>query len=722
MTIAGDAQGPSAVTGSGRWDLGRMLRPESIAVVGANDRPGSYSSQTLLNLEAVGYAGEVWAVNPKRREVLGHRCVPTLDDLPSAVDAVVVAIPAAGVASVVDQAGARGCGGAVVFSAGFAEVEGGAEHQRGLVAAAGRHAIPVCGPNCNGIVAMHRRVTLWGDAFAPREPGSVALVSQSGNVAVNALATRRGLRFHTVVASGNQAVVSAADYVEFLAREDGVRAIALYLEDDGGPGLCDALAACAESGIRVAVLKVGASPAGARAAAAHSAALAGDQRVFRSLIDEAGAVWAQDVHELLELAKTLAVPVRASSAQGLAIMTCSGGDSAQGADETERQGTTLPSLAPATRARLREILPSAATVANPLDYTAMIWGDIPALAELVRTLGEDPAIGQVLVFYDQLPGVDGAAEESWAAVREGIIAGAALSPAVTIVSSTLPELLDDEAAWRFAMAGVPAAAGLRTGLRCAWAMRQPLGDGVRLRGIAATARAAATTRTGEREWLAEHESKELLRAGGVPVVEGRLVAGEEDAVAALHELGGPIALKLSAAAVQHKSELGAVELALDAETDVRLGYRRLAALADAYAGSVLAERMASPGIELLVAARTGAIVPALVIGLGGIWTELLDEVAIVPLPADAARVERALRSMRGLPLLNGGRGHAAVDLAAVSRLAQRTGELLVEESLEEIELNPVIASAGGAVAVDALVSRRATAGRPDDELPDRTAA
>ncbi len=703
MTVGGETQGRPTVTESGRLDLSRLMRPASIAVVGANDRPGSYSSQTLLNLEAVEYPGEVWGVNPKRREVLGRPCVPSIDDLPEPVDAVVVAIPAAGVAAVVDQAGARGCGGAVVFSAGFAEVDGGEQRQRDLVAAARAHGLPVCGPNCNGIVRMHQRIALWGDAFVPREPGAVALISQSGNVAVNALATRRGLRFHTVIASGNQAVLSAADYLEFLALEDGVRAIALYLEDDGGPGLCDGFAACAENGIRVAVLKVGTSPAGARAAAAHSAALAGDQRVFRSLIEEAGAIWADDVHELLELAKTLAVPVHAPSAPGVAIMTCSGGDSAQGADETERQGTILPSLAPATRARLAAILPSAATVANPLDYTAMIWGDAPALAKLVRTLGEDPAIGQVLVFYDQLPGIDGAAAESWSAVREGIMAGAAASPAVTIVSSTLPELLDDGAAWRFALAGVPAAAGLRTGLRCAWAVQQPLGDAARLREIAATARAAAPASAGEGAWLSEHQAKELLREGGLPVVQGRIVAGEEDALSALAELGGPIALKLSSPAVQHKSELGGLVLGLSAGDEVRLAYRRLEVLAAECEGAVLAESMAAPGVELLVAVRADGIVPAVVIGLGGVWTELLDDVAIIPLPADARRIERALRALRGFPLLDGRRGREAVDSSAVARLAQRAGELLLEAALAEIELNPVIASAAGAVAVDALV-------------------
>ena len=408
-------------------DLRRLIRPASVAVVGATERPGSYAAEALLNLRKVGFTGSIWGVNPGRSEVFGHACVPSVLDLPEAVDAVLVAVPAAAVPEAIDQAGRRGCGGAVVISAGFAEVDAGVELQRELVVAAARHGLPVCGPNCNGIVSPHSRTALWGDALEPSEPGSVALISQSGNVAVNALASRRGLRFHTVIASGNQAVLSTADYLTHLAGEDAVRAIALYLEDDGGPGLCDGLAACADASVPVVVLKVGRSAAGARAAAAHSGALAGDQRVFRSLIEEAGAHWAGDVHELLELSKVLAVerPRDAGAAAarprggGLAIMTCSGGDSAQGADAAEALGIDLPELSEKTCARLAELLPPAATVGNPLDYTAMIWGDSARLGELVEIVGEDPAIDQVLVFYDQPAGLEGAVEASWRAVREG---------------------------------------------------------------------------------------------------------------------------------------------------------------------------------------------------------------------------------------------------------------------------------------------------------------
>ncbi|MBV9604131.1 MAG: acetate--CoA ligase family protein [Solirubrobacterales bacterium] len=700
-------------------DLSRLLAPRSVAVLGATDRPASYGAQALLNLEAIGFPGPVIGVNPKRAEVLGRPCVPTLADLPEPVDAVVMAIPAAGVPAAVEQAGAVGCGGAVVIGAGFAEVPEGVSLQRELVNAAHRHELPVCGPNCNGIVAMHARAVLWGDALTPHEPGPVALVSQSGNVAVNALATRRGVRFHTVVASGNQAVLGAADYLAFLAGEADVGAIALYLEDDGGPRLCDGLAACAAAGVPVVVLKVGSSAAGARAAAAHSAALAGDQRIFRALIEEAGGVWAADVHELLELAKALAVrparrcaalspaPTRATAtpAGGLAIMTCSGGDSAQGADEAARLGLELPALAPATCQRLREVLPTAATVANPLDYTALLWGDGPTLTRLVQTVGEDPAIDQVLVFYDQFPGLAGDMAEASDAVRNGVIAGARAiaESAATMICSTLPELLDDAAAWRCVQAGIPAIAGLRTGLACAAAMRTPPGDPARLREIGAAARQRSGT---SGEWLSEDRAKELLRAGGVEVVDGRLVTDAADAVRALDELGAPIALKLSSPAIQHKSELGAVWLGLSSEAEVADAFARLEVLMAQFGGAVLAERMALPGVELIVAARADAVVPAVIVGLGGVWTEVLDNVAIVPLPADAARIERAVRGLRGAPLLTGGRGSTPVDLSAVARMAQRVGELLLEESLELLELNPVLAGPGGAMAVDAAARQR----------------
>ena len=671
-------------------------------MVGATDRPGSYGDATLVNLAALGFDGPVWGVHPTRTSVHGRACVPTVDDLPEPVDAVVVAIPAAGVPDVVRAAGRRGCGSAVVFAAGFAEARGG-DLQASLTAAAAETGMPVVGPNCDGLVAFHSRAALWGDALVPREPGRIALVSQSGNVAVNALALGRGLRFHTVASVGNQAVLDAAALLEALVEEDDVGSVALFLESDGdGERLASALARAAERDIGVAVLKVGATAAGASAAAAHTGALAGDHRVFRALVEEAGAAWADDVHDLLELAKALAVPRRARPGRGgLAILTCSGGDSGLSADEAGRRGLPLPALDAATVERLAPLLPDAATAANPLDWTAVIWGERARLAAIVRTVAEDPGIDQVLMFYDEPGGMDAGLRESWDAVRHGLADGAAGTTTPALVASTLPELLQDRSAAAFLDRGVPAVAGLRTALACAEALRRPPADPERLRAIAAAARADAAAQPGA--WLSEAETKALLRAAGVAVPAGRVVAGADDAVALAAALGGPVAVKASSPALQHKSDAGALALGVLGPDAVRAAHARVAAAAPG--ADVLVEAMAAPGVELVVAARRDAVVPALVVGLGGVWTELLDDVAIVPLPASPARVETALRSLRGAGLLTGARGSAAVDLGAVAALAAACGELLLREGLALLELNPVIASPAGAVAVDALARR-----------------
>ena len=225
---------------------GSRRAPVAALAPSVRARPGSYGGEVLLNLARLGYRGRTFAVNPKRRPCTACAAYPALEDLPEAPDAVVVAIPAADAPDVVARAGALGCGGAVVFAAGFAEAREARAAAR-LAAAAG--GMPVCGPNGNGIVSLPDRVALWGDTDRPREPGPVALISQCGNVAVNALASRRGLRLHTVVSCGNQAVLDAADFLAALGERDGVRSVALYLEDDGdGARWCAALETAAARG------------------------------------------------------------------------------------------------------------------------------------------------------------------------------------------------------------------------------------------------------------------------------------------------------------------------------------------------------------------------------------------------------------------------------------------------------------------------------------------
>jgi acetyl-CoA synthetase len=548
----------------------------------------------------------------------------------------------------------------------------------------------------------------------PREPGPVALITQSGNVAVNALASRRGLRLHTVVSCGNGAVLDAADFLEAVATQDGVRSVALYVEDDGdGARWCDAFERCARAGVAVAILKAGASPAGAAAAEAHTGAVAGDQRAFRALCEEAGAAWARDPHELLELAKVLALSGARGHGSRLAVMTCSGGDSAIAADLADELGVSLPELPPETEARLRKVLPPAARASNPLDYTSLLWDDPAALRALVAGLADDPAVDGVLVLFDDVfagqpePVDDGGGAASWAAVLGAVREAALRAPVPVGLASTLPELLPDDVAATLLRQGIPAVAGLAIGVRAMAALGAPPPDATRLAAIGACARRVALS-GGERatagRWLAEHEAKDALRAAGVPVPDGRVALDANDAVAIWAELGrGPAVMKLSGPNVRHKTELGALALDLRSGFDVRAAFAQLSTLAAATGAGLLVESMAAPGVELLVSARRDGVVPTLVVALGGIFAELRADAAVVPLPASPARVARALRGLRGAALLDGARGRPPADVHGLARLAASVGDLLLDGGYELIELNPVVVSEQGAVALDALV-------------------
>ncbi len=678
-------------------NLHRLLAPRSVAVVGASTRLGTYGNQAVANLVEAQFPGPVFGVHPTSRELYGVPCFPSLSDLPEVPDALVIATPAATVPGILDEAGQLGCGGAVVIAAGFGEVPHGKPLQAQLREVALRHQLPVCGPNGNGLISLHNRAPLWGDGYHLSEAGSVAVVSQSGNVSVNALGTRRGLRLHTVVSCGNQAVLDAADYLNALTELDGVRSVACYLESDGdGPRLAEALAACAERGIGVAVLKSGRSTLGASSAAAHTGAVASDARVLRALVEEAGAAWVDDPHELLETAKAMAVGRR--QVGGVAVVTCSGGDASTSADVAEGLGIVLPPLAAKTADALTDLVPDAATVGNPLDYTALIWGDIELIGSIVATTAEDPAVGQVLAYYDEPQDMDEPSADAWAATLDGIAEGAARTDTGVVVSSTLPDLLPEATIHRLHAQGLPAVWGLRTGLVVAAAMCRPFGDPTWLRRVAVAAR-----HVGEPgRWLAEHEAKALLREAGVAVPHGEVVADPDTAVAAAVRLGTPVALKLTHADLQHKTDIGAIALGLTDADAVRAAALRLQRIPGHEQTPLLVEVMSQPGVELLVAAHRDGVVPSLVIALGGVWVEVLDDAAVLPLPATPGRVERALRGLRAAPLLTGVRGSEPVDLAALASLAARVGDVLLEHDLQLLELNPVLAGPDGAVAVDAV--------------------
>jgi acyl-CoA synthetase (NDP forming) len=379
-------------------------------------------------------------------------------------------------------------------------------------------------------------------------------------------------------------------------------------------------------------------------------------------------------------------------------VTCSGGDAVTAADEAERLGVPLATLSGESVERLRALLPPGVVVTNPLDHTNALWDDTERIRALVDVLAEDPGVSQVLYVQDTPHDLPEEAAAEWARTRDGVVEASPGTPRGVV--SALPELMPDDVAESLTARGVTPLLGINAALKGLHANAAAAADPCRLRGIARAARAAQ----GEPgRWLAEHEAKELLARCGVPVPRGRAAATAEEAVAVSHELGSSVAVKLSHPEVQHKTDIGGLALGLADPHEVREAARRFLAMRpDAM---VLVETMGQSGLELLVSVSRDGVVPHLVVGLGGIWTELLADVVIVPLPADTARVREAFLQLRGHPLLTGGRGRPPVDLGAVAGLAVAAAKAFDQEGLSLVELNPVIATPDGALAVDAVIRR-----------------
>ena len=333
----------------------------------------------------------------------------------------------------------------------------------------------------------------------------------------------------------------------------------------------------------------------------------------------------------------------------------------------------------------------------------MLWDEPERLARVTEAVGSDPGIGQLLLLFDEPEGLSAPARAGWDQVRRSLVAGAERAGADPLLASTVPDLLPERSALELAEHGIAALAGLREAIRCVSALRAPRPSPRRLREIAAAA--ARREGDGDGEWLGEAESKRLLAEAGIPVPRFGAAADADAAVALADELGGPVAIKLSAPELRHKSEAGALALGLEGGDAVRAACERLLSLPEAEGAGLLVEQMVGGETELIVAARADGVVPALVVGLGGIWAEALDDVAIVPLPASPERVEAALRGLRAAPLLTGGRGGAELDLGAAATLGASLGELLLDQGLDLVEVNPALLGIESCVAVDAVARR-----------------
>ena len=704
-------------TGAGR--LSRLMRPCSIAVIG-----GDAAQEAVRQIRAFGFDGAIWPVNSRRQNMDGIVCFPTIEALPGSPDAVFLATPAEPSIKLAGELARARAGGAICYASDFAEAgPEGRERQAELLRSAGE--MPIIGPNCYGMINAFDRVAMWPDQHGCRPidggPDSaargVAIISQSGNLALNFTMQTRGLPLGYVISVGNCANTTPADLIEALLDDRRVSAIGLHLEALGSIArFSQACLAAREAGIPLVALKTGVSVRGAALTLSHTGSLAGPDRLCEALFDRCGIARAHEPAAFLETLKLLHVggPLRGNS---IASASCSGGEASLVADHAERFALQSPAFEPSTLTKLEQLLGPLVAVANPLDYHTHIWGDGAAQTKVFAAImcGGFDALLLMLDF----PRADRCTDEGWRTTLDAFIAAHHATPApfgtVRMVVSSLPENLPEAVAVELLAAGIVPVPGLSEAIS-AIASAARTGE-IWSRPLPAPIPELAPLEPQATLVWDEVTSKAALRAVGVAIPAGQSFS--RAALEAACSDGGtaigvrfPLVLKAVGSGLAHKTELRAVALGLTSRDELLSEVRRMADVSDSF----LVEEMITDAVaELIVGVgRDPQFGLCMTIGAGGIFVELLRQVQHLLLPTDRAEIERALRRLPLFDVLAGFRGRVGCNLPALVDAIIAIA-LFAEKhsgSLEELDVNPLIALSSGAVAVDAIISMRECAPSP----------
>ncbi len=687
--------------------VGRMLRPRGVALLGVSGRPDNPMARPLRYLREHGFAGGIYPVNPSYAELEGLPCYPSLSHVPGPVDLVLVLLPAELVVEAVLQAGAVGAAAAVVFASGFAETgAAGAVAQQALVDAGRAAGVRVLGPNCQGLVhapsGLVATFTAAADRALPAGRG-VAYVGQSGAVggSILDLATEMGLGLTAWVSTGNQADLDLVEVSAALLADPEVRLVMLYVEAIGDGAAYTALARQArDAGKHLVVLRSGRSTAGQRAAASHTGSMLGDDAGFLLTSLAHGVVLVDDIGELLSVAATLRA-MRPAQGRRVAVVTTSGGAGSLAADRCEDVDLELPELATATQDRLRPLIPSFGALANPVDVTAQLFNrGAHAFGDVCRIVADDPDVDVVAVLLTMVVGEPGAR------LAEDLVATAATLSKPLLVAWLAGQELTHEGRAVFREAGLPVFGSVGELARTAALLAPPPGS-----GCPPTALASPPAFDEDRLREVLDDGAELLETIGVRQPRSALVRTGSSAREEVARLGGSAVLKLHAPGLAHKSEVGGVRLGV-AAADAEAVFDELLAAAATQGvpdvAGVLVQEVVPPGVELILGATAGrdGFPPLVTVGLGGVTTELYQDVTSELAPVTPAAAYAMVRRLRAWPLLAGFRGAPPADVeAAVDALVRMSRAVVAAPRLVELEVNPLIVAAvgRGALAVDVLV-------------------
>lgn len=692
-----------------KGSLRQLLCPKSIAIIGASSDLRKVNGRPIGNLLRDGYAGAIYPVNPAYGEIAGLKCYPDVESLPEVPDLGVVAVAASRAVQAVEALGSKGVRFVVVWSAGFAEAgEEGRALEESLMRVARGHGMRVCGPNTLGLTNAFERMPLTFSQYAdvPISAGPVAFVSQSGafGTAVATSARERGIGLGYFISTGNQADLTVSTVIDDVLEDERITVVVAYLE-----GLRDGLelVRVAEKSLRMGkpliVVKAGRQPAGRRAAVSHTGSLAGDDAVFDGIMRQVGVIRAEDESHALDLAAALTC-CRPADGAGVGLITLSGGAGAMMADFAEEAGLEVPVLAATTQAKLAKVLRGFASFGNPVDVTGQVLEDVSMLTHSLAIVLDDPqiAVGAVWVQF-----LHQQADE----FAERLIALKA-SAKKPFVLCWLNSPIDTVRHLRAAgvcvtdrtQGCIQAVAGL---VRFGQAVRA-----ARTRAMPITRKTLRESTSGKRENVATMEASELLSKLGFRLARTGIARDTDEAARIASEFGFPVAVKIESPDLPHKTEAGGVQLGVSNAESVRHAFCRIMENARARdpAARILGvtiQAMATPGIELVLGLkRDPAFGPILMVGLGGIFVEVLKDVVFGVPPLDHAGALAMIGRIRAQAVLRGARGRAPVNTDALAQaLCALSRVAVAHPEIQELDLNPVFANEDGIVAVDWLMMR-----------------
>ena len=695
-------------------DLGALVAPRSVAVVGASQK-GGRATGAVQNLLDLGFTGAIHPVNPNYDTVLGQRCYPSVDAIPGPVDLVAIGIPGEQVLAQLRIAHKKGVKAAVIFASGYGEAgEQGRARQAELQAFARETGMLICGPNCLGVVNLVARSGGYS-SISPKDvaTGDVAVVSQSGTVIVALVRSLRGIGFSHLVSSGNEAILTSGDYLHHLAGDPATKVLGVFLEGIREPArFVEAAAAARKAGKPIVALKTGRSAEGQAASLAHTGSLAGSTAVHDALFRQQGIVQCADLDEWIEAIEIFRY-ARAPSSRGIGLIGVSGGENALVLDHAAELGLSVPPLSEDGRRRLGEFLPWFARLENPIDPTGAAIQDPALYRKCLEVLADEPGIGIVAVSQDSPAAFDLVAAKATAEVarKSGkcfVYFNNFSGPFRTEVQAVLRE------------AGVPYLQGLRESLRAVKALItyhldappvavRPQPD--RVRQSAARSALAESDRV-----VTEEKAKALIARYGLPVVREELVQSPQEAARTAERLGFPVVAKVVSPDIAHKAQIGGVRLGIRTTAQAEDAYTSImatitAAQPAARIEGVVVQHMIDGGIEVIMGLKRDAqFGMTILLGLGGVFVEALRQIAVRLVPIAEADALSMIEDVAALKAILDKQTSGKRLIATLTHMLMRLSELAteLEDDIEELDLNPVILepASGQATIVDALIVRR----------------